>query len=132
MKTSRFFYLLCFSIGLTALSVPATFAGTQKAKEQKSTVHEIKLEAVVKDGTKYWLPSKVTVKKGERIHLRLDNHIPGPNAIHGFRLKDFHVEELVDEKGKDVEFTADRAGTFKYDCHLHPAHVGGEFIVEEK
>jgi plastocyanin len=91
----------------------------------------LRLEAVVKDGTKYWLPSELTAKKGERIHLRLENKIPGPNSIHGFRLRAFHIEELVDSRGKEIDFTADQPGVFPFECHLHPTHVGGHLTVKE-
>ncbi len=111
----------------------ATFAGppTPSPRASLVPVHSLRLEAVIKDGKKYWLPEKLRAKKGEKIHLRLENHIPGPNSIHGFRLPAFHIEELVDNQGKSIEFTADQAGTFKFDCQLHPGHVGGELIVQE-
>ncbi len=115
-----------------AKSGKATHSAPVKADAVAAPVLKLQLEAVVKDGTKYWLPAQLKAKKGDRIRLKLENHIAGPNSIHGFRLKEFHIEELVDHQGKEVEFVADHTGTFKYDCHLHPAHVGGELIVEEK
>ncbi len=132
MRTQSAIALTILATLLCSLSLNRSFAATPSPSPSASPARTIRIEAVLKDGKKYWLPSKITAKKEERIHLKLENHIPGPNSIHGFRLPAFHIEELVDNKGKDVEFTADQVGKFNFDCHLHPTHIGGELTVREK
>jgi hypothetical protein len=144
MKLSNSLTLTLSVVLLASFSLPRVLADAHtksgkanpsapvKADADAVPALKLHLEAVVKDGTKYWLPAQLKAKKGDRIRLKLENHITGPNSIHGFRLKEFHIEELVDHQGKEVEFVADHTGSFKYDCHLHPGHVGGELIVEEK
>lgn len=83
------------------------------------------------DGTKFWLPSSFTVKKGDKVKFKIVSKVPGTNSIHGFTIKDFNVVETADTKGKDIEFIADKSGIFPLQCHLHPAHVGAQLIVLE-
>ena len=116
---------------------------------------EFFVNAVEINKTKYWLPADLkidqkdphfkvkegagdfTVKKGDTVVFHLLSKIGGANNIHGFAIDEFKVEALVDDKGlvksheKTVKFVADKAGTFKIRCQLHPAHVGGHLIVAE-
>jgi plastocyanin len=97
-----------------------------------SEVREFEATAVEINGSKFWLPSTIYVKKGDTVKIHLSNIIPAKkNNIHGFKIPDFNVEALVDEKGKDVEFVANKTGIFKIICHLHPTHKGGQLVVVE-
>ena len=89
--------------------------------------------AVEVNGTKFWLPSSITVKKGDSVKIHVVSKVPGdPKAsVHGFAIDQFKIQEVVDAKGKDIEFVADKAGIFPIHCQLHPAHVGGQLIVLE-
>src|SRR4051812_15773926 len=86
--------------------------------------------AVEIDGTKFWLPSTFYVKKGDKVKFHLINKVPGAGSVHGFAIADYKVQEVVDTKGKDIEFTADKEGIFPINCQLHPAHIGGQLIVD--
>ncbi|MGZ3698472.1 MAG: cupredoxin domain-containing protein [Bdellovibrionota bacterium] len=88
-------------------------------------------DAVEIDGTKFWLPSSFTVKKGDKVKIHIVSKVPGPNSVHGFAIDDYKVQEVADTKGKDIEFVADKAGIFPIRCHLHEAHIGGQLIVLE-
>ena len=52
---------------------------------------------------------------------------------HGYESAAFGVKEVVaGDKTASVSFTAaDKAGVFPIKCHLHPAHVVGQFVVLE-
>ncbi|HXA04816.1 MAG TPA: cupredoxin domain-containing protein [Bryobacteraceae bacterium] len=76
-------------------------------------------------------PSAVHVKKGDRVKLV----ITAADHDHGFKLEAFQVDQLL-KKGEatTVEFTADRAGTFPFECS-HFCGMGhkkmkGELVVE--
>jgi plastocyanin len=98
---------------------------------KKAAIKKFEIKAILKDGTKYWIPGDIKVNKGDAVKIHLVNTIQGENNIHGFKIADYNVELLVNnDKPQDVEFVADRAGEFKIFCHLHPAHVGGKMTVQ--
>lgn len=100
----------------------ATFAGTAQAET-------ITLTNKIVDGKKTWVPADVKVKAGEKVELTLVNTLPDP---HGFNAPGMAKDVVVNgNETKTVSFTAPKeAGTVKYTCHLHPAHVGGNIIVQ--
>ncbi|MGH7308915.1 MAG: cupredoxin domain-containing protein [Candidatus Rokuibacteriota bacterium] len=78
-------------------------------------------------GVKIWEPSSVVAKKGDTVKLKLINRHADE---HGYEIAAFGIKEVVDgNKTKDVSFTATKAGIFPIKCHLHPAHVVGQFVV---
>ena len=80
-------------------------------------------------GVKIWEPASVVAKKGDTVNLKLINRHADE---HGYEIAAFGVKEVVDgNKAKDVSFKADKAGIFPIKCHLHPAHVVGQFLVLE-
>jgi cytochrome c oxidase subunit 2 len=58
-------------------------------------------------------PNQITVKRG--VHIRLV--ITALDRDHGFKLEAFHVDEKL-PKGQavTVEFNADQAGSFPFEC----------------
>lgn len=91
----------------------------------------IRAAAVEVNGTKFWLPSTIIVKKGDDVVIQAVSKVPGAGSAHGFAIADFKVAEVVDAKGKEIRFRADRAGIFPIHCHMHPAHIGGQLVVLE-
>jgi nitrosocyanin len=87
--------------------------------------------AVEVGGVKFWLPSTLTVRKGDTVKIKAISKLGGANNIHGFAIDEFKVQELVEGKEKEIEFVASKAGIFPIRCHLHPPHVGGQLIVLE-
>jgi len=83
------------------------------------------------EGTKVFVPSVLVVHKGDTVRIKLINNLKSEPPNHGFAISDFKVEEVVNRgETKTVEFTADKAGVFDIKCHLHPAHVHGQLIVQ--
>jgi cytochrome c oxidase subunit 2 len=60
-------------------------------------------------------PATITVKQGEHVKLL----ITATDHDHGFKLEEFNVEQRL-PKGVPtaVEFTADKAGTFPFECSV--------------
>lgn len=80
-------------------------------------------------GVKIWEPPSITAKKGDKVTLKLINKL---DKEHGFAIEAYGIKEVVDgNKTKTVSFTADKAGIFPIQCHLHPPHVAGQLIVLE-
>jgi nitrosocyanin len=97
----------------------------------RADTRTVNVNAVEIDGVKFWLPSTIVVKKGDTVKIHATSKVPGANSVHGFKIEGYQVEEVADSKGKDIQFTADKAGIFPFSCQLHPAHVGGQLVVLE-
>jgi len=93
----------------------------------QSESNEVKVTA-----KKYeFAPSAIHVKKGDHVKLV----ITATDKDHGFKLEAFQIDQLL-KKGEatTVEFTADRAGTFPFECShfcgLGHKKMKGELVVE--
>jgi len=77
-------------------------------------------------------PNVITVKKGERVKLV----ITALDRDHGFKLEAFGINQKL-KKGDPatVEFTADQAGTFPFQCSefcgFGHGKMKGKLVVEE-
>ena len=73
-------------------------------------------------------PAKLTAHAGREVESAVTN--TAKDKQHGFKIDDFEVEEVIDQgKTTTVKFKADKAGTFKVYCHLHPTHKPAELVV---
>lgn len=109
----------------------ASWATVQPGVAQDA-VHKFTVVNVLFEGSKMFVPSVLAVSKGEKVSVTVINNIPGDPPNHGFAIPAFEVETVVNRgEKKTVEFTADKAGIFDIRCHLHPAHVHGQLIVED-
>ena len=89
---------------------------------------EFSLVAMVEGGAKIWSPAALTIPKGQAVKLQLKNMT---DAEHGFSIDELNVKEAIPAGGtKEIMVKADSAGTLRYYCHLHPAHVGGQLNIQ--
>jgi len=123
MKTSKI-VVLTFSL----LALFLMFAEVRDSYGAGSDVHEIPVTAKKYEFT----PNPIHVKKGEHVKLL----ITAVDHDHGFKLPAFDIEQPL-KKGETttIEFTADKAGTFRFACS-HVCGFGhhgmkGELVVEE-
>jgi len=107
--------------GLVAVAAASLQAAAQTAP------NEIKVTA-----KKYeFNPSAIKVKQGD--HVRLV--VTALDHDHGFKLDAFNIDQLL-KKGEAVtiEFTADKTGTFPFECShfcgLGHKRMKGELVVE--
>lgn len=106
-----------------ALGVPA---GAQGERE----LHAVNINY---EGNNVWTPGTYVAKKGEKIRFKLFNRVKADPNVHGFAIDEFNVKvDVYRDKPETVEFVADKAGVFRIWCHLHPAHLPGQFVVLEK
>jgi cytochrome c oxidase subunit 2 len=118
-------------IGVLSFSLLASFlllAAPRSSSGAGAGFHEIPMTAKKYEFT----PSSIHVKKGEHVRLL----ITAADHDHGFKLPAFDIQqELKKGETTTVEFTADKAGTFRFAC----SHVCGfghrgmkaELVVEE-
>ena len=134
-------FVLAALVGLFLYAAPAPAADMPSAGETQISgsqvgpkrtgdgVKSFTLSAVEIDGTKFWLPSTIIVRRGAQVELTLVNKLDAP---HGFEIDGLDVKVEVPAKGTmKVRFIAKDAGTYAYDCQLHAAHIGGQILVEK-
>lgn len=79
-----------------------------------------------------WSPDTIRVQQGEKVRLHLTSH----DVVHGFSLPGYDIDVDVVYPGKvtDVEFVADKAGTFPFQCtvwcHVNHPTMRGQLVVE--
>ena len=73
-------------------------------------------------------PDTITVNQEEHVILKVGN---GTATTHGFSIEGYRVTRTVDPNQTiDVKFKANRQGTFRIYCQLHPAHQTATLIVQ--
>jgi nitrosocyanin len=93
---------------------------------------EVTLVNIEFEGTKIWIPGPVVVKKGDTVRIKAINNVKSEPPVHGLAIEAYGIQALVHVgKPEIIEFTADRAGLFAINCHLHPPHVGIQLVVLE-
>lgn len=111
----------------TKPETPAEQPKEQKVAQPEPQVREFTMTA------KQWefSPNTITVNKGDTVKL----HITSKDVTHGFNLPDFGIsKQLIPTKTVDVEFVADKQGTFTFSCSVPcgKGHSGmnGKLVVE--
>ncbi len=101
-------------------------AGAARAETVQFTVVNIEFE-----GSKVWVPSTLVVHKGDTVKVKLINNVKSDPNQHGWTVPAFNVAAVVTRgEPQTVEFVADKAGIFPINCQLHPAHIGGQLVVQ--
>ena len=118
----------------TAAPAAPAAAPANPLPEMVNGVRKFTEVSVLIGTTKFWLPSTLVANEGDKVEITLKNEVPGAaNNQHGFEIPAYNIEKVVTAgKPEKVEFTADKPGVFIFGCQLHPAHVGGQFIVRPK
>jgi cytochrome c oxidase subunit 2 len=113
---------------LTIVLMTALTAVGLVAKGQNGDAStEIKITAKKYDFT----PDTITVKRGDPVRLV----ITALDHDHGFKIEAFHInQKLAKGEPVSVEFTADQAGTFPFECSqfcgLGHKKMKGKLVVE--
>ena len=137
LKTSPAVFALCAWVLLEASAkappargqAQAPVAQAPAAAGAATEAHEIQVTA-----KKYeFSPNPITVKKGEHVKLV----ITALDHDHGFKLEAFNINQKL-QKGEatTIEFTADKAGTFPFQCSnfcgLGHGKMKGKLVVQEQ
>lgn len=105
---------------------------TEVVKEDEEVVGSGKIVDVTVEASNYkFSPSEVKVKKGDTIKLLFKSS----GGIHDFVVDEFEVatNQLNDEEEEEVEFVAEKAGTFEYYCSVgnhRKMGMVGKLVVE--
>ena len=131
MAMRRILLALCATLALTAAvagcggsdnggSSSASSASTSASTSSGSTASSGGGEVEVKMQSIQFAPKATTVKVGQKVKWvnedSTDHNVTADSGA-DFKSKDFG-------KGASFEFTADKAGTIKYECTIHPGMTG--------
>jgi len=123
--------LICIALLAAFPLAKATLAGegTSASATAPAAVQKLTFTNKLVGGKKTWLPAAAKVKAGTKLEITLTNELKDP---HGFRVNGLVQAPVVVKGGETqtVMIDAPKAGTYQFDCQLHPAHVGGQIIVE--
>jgi nitrosocyanin len=123
-------FMLTGALRTIAADAPPAAGATSATMEEPGT-KAFTLVSVEVNDVKFWLPSTITVDQGDKVKLTLKNQVPGASNQHGFTIPGYNITEVVTRgTPKTITFVADKAGVFPYACQLHPAHVGGQLVVD--
>ncbi len=120
--------LKSFAIALAVLVVLGVRVLAQDRQGPGLAGREIQMTAKKYEFT----PNDITVKKGERVKLV----ITATDRDHGFKLEAFGINQKL-KKGEatTIEFYADKAGTFPFQCSefcgFGHGKMKGKLVVEE-
>lgn len=118
---------------ISVIALAAMFAlalGTPAGAQGERELHAVNINY---EGNNVWTPGTYVVKKGEKVRFKLFNRVKVDPNVHGFAIDEFNVKvDVYRDKPETVEFVADKTGVFRIWCHLHPAHLAGQFVVLEK
>ena len=111
------------AVASLALAAATLFAGCGGGKTDR-----LKADDGPVEGGAAITPAKLTAHEGRQVEIAVTN--TAKDKQHGFKIDGFPVEEVIDQgKTTTVKFKADKAGTYKVYCHLHPAHKPAELVV---
>ena len=120
---------------LLTISVMMLSAGSLRSEEKAVKAEEkfdrqFTVVAIESEGSKFWIPGTLIVKKGEKVKINLVNSIKSEPNTHGYAIDAFGVKEVIARgEPKTVSFTADKSGIFTIYCQQHPKHIGGQLLV---
>ena len=112
---------------MLALAAVLTVAGMVGYAQSTASASEIRITAKKYDFT----PNVITVRKGDRVRLM----ITALDRDHGIKIEAFRIDQKL-PKGEPVtvEFVADQAGTFPFQCSqfcgLGHKNMKGTLVVE--
>ena len=80
------------------------------------------------DGGNAITPAKLTAHEGRQVQIKVTN--TAKDKPHGFSIDEFKIKETIDQgKTTTVKFEADKAGTYRVYCQIHPTHKPAELVI---
>jgi heme/copper-type cytochrome/quinol oxidase subunit 2 len=82
----------------------------------------------VEGGANAITPAQLTAQEGHKVEIQVTN--TAKDKEHGFSIDEFKVKETIGQgKTSTVKFKADKTGTFRVYCHIHPTHKDAQLVV---
>jgi nitrosocyanin len=114
------------SVALAALTLAAASALVACGDDKRT--ERLSVEDGPVGGANVINPAKLTAHEGNTVQIKITN--TANDKPHGFSIDEFGIKETIDQgKTTTIEFEADKAGTFKVYCQLHPTHKPAELVI---
>ena len=111
------------AVAMVAVAAALLTAGCESQKVDRLSVDDGPIE-----GGNGMTPAKLTAHEGREVEIKVTN--TAPDRQHGFAIDEFKVAEVIDQgRSTTVKFKADKAGTYRVYCQLHPTHKPAELVV---
>lgn len=129
MKKKLFSLIAVAALSATVLAACGNDdSSSSSASDSSSTAGGATKEITVNAKSFEFTPSEIKVKKGDKVKLTFKN----TEGAHGLEIPEYKVNL---QKDGTAEFTADKAGTFDFDCSVMCGaghdNMTGKLIVEE-
>lgn len=109
-------------VGATSIVLMATMGACGQGETKRA------VNATSVAGKAGFTPSVITVDKGDKIDVSVGNTTDKP---HGFSIQGYGVrKEIVPGQTVHAIFRADKPGTYRISCQLHPAHELATLVVQ--
>jgi len=127
-----FFVIALIAVALVAGCTAQTTNGTNNTSNDNGAVGGERVEVSMRAFQFGFDPATITVNKGDTVVL----HITSEDVTHGFAISEFNVNTQIPAgQTVDVEFVADRPGTFRFFCSVicgsGHADMAGQLVVRE-
>lgn len=111
------------------LAALASIALLGAAGCSSSTTDKLTINAAAVNGKPGFAPQVIKATRGDKVDITVGNTT---DKTHGFSIEGYGVKEATVQPGAPihVKFTADKTGTYKIFCQLHPAHQFATFEVD--
>lgn len=111
----------------TQNAITETVSGASENKQSSQEVKEFKLTAKQFE----FLPDRIEVNKGDKVRLL----ITSIDVEHGISIPEYDIiEKLPKNKEVQIDFVADKQGTFRFFCSVFCGHghgdMNGELVVK--
>jgi plastocyanin len=121
---------IALALGAVALvaALYAMFAGPGvQVPAPAAETRQMALSSDLLNESNRYHPSALVAYAGDTLAFNVTNRGEIP---HGFRIETLGIEVII-EPGESTEQMATNvaAGVYRYYCHLHPGHIGGQLIV---
>ena len=124
--------LLSAGLALGEEQKPAAVQAQSQKQAAENFDRQFTVVAIESEGSKFWLPGTLIVKRGDKVKINLVNSIKSEPNTHGYAIEAYGIREVVARgEPKTVTFTADKSGIFTIYCQQHPKHIGGQLLVLE-
>lgn len=117
--------VLALVVSVVALALPPSGPSAPAPSTRRFV-----LSSDLLNGSNRWYPSSFIAFQGDSITFNATNR---GTVVHGFSVEGLNIQDTI-EPLQSKEFTASNvaAGLYRYFCHLHIGHIGGQLWVQSR
>jgi plastocyanin len=118
--------VIALVLAVIALVLPGP-AFLQVPAAEGATTREFLMSSDAVEGSNRFHPATLHAFDGDAVVLRVTNRT---GIVHGFTVAGLGIQDTLEPgESKEYRIEAAPAGLYRYYCHLHPGHIGGQLVV---